>query len=262
MTSISVHRHEAEHRERLREEHASHHPPPLTSLHGSHGSTHAASHDPHPKHNAYNNHRTMEYDRLPPSRTLQNDKHSDRVSSELRRVQSSHNSAGSGSAKVASQIPLSSNVEDKEAARHALGASKSAAQLGPYDLSGHSQSEFNRHFQEFYRSQHHRDAMPGHVTSQLTRSASEPVISKLDLEEKRKKEERRNGVYASSESESDSGEDMEDKRDRYRRRMLRIVRRSRLKADVTQEKTVFFTTIGLITHKHRKGKCRVVIALF
>lgn len=196
----------------------------------------------------------MDYERLPPSRTLHNDsKHTERIPSDHRRLQQAHSGSGGASSnsnsKSSSHVPLNSNVEDKDPPRHTQTLLKNQAQLGPYDLS-HPHTEFTRHIHEFYRNQHIRDALPGH----MNRSSSEPAISKLDLEEKRKSEERLNGVYASSESESDSEEELEDKRERHRRRMIRIVKRSRLKMDANEKKFGFLNTMGLITHKDRRGK--------
>ncbi|XP_022083882.1 genetic suppressor element 1-like isoform X3 [Acanthaster planci] len=118
-----------------------------------------------------------------------------------------------------------------------------SSHLSQYDYD-RPHAEFNYHWQDLYRlSQQVRD----HSGVQLN-EVGEPVVSKLDLEGRKRTETRANGIYISSESDSDSEEETEVKRQRYRKRMHRIVRKSCMTLDDSEKKTNFFQVMGLVTH--------------
>lgn len=114
------------------------------------------------------------------------------------------------------------------------------------------QKEFDYHLQEFYRIQSLRDGVQSRNQNLLDGvEKEEVVVSKIDLEAKRRREIRASGIYVSSESESDTDEEMEVKRERYRRKMIRIATKSKMPLDKAEAKVTFLGAIGLVT-QHTK----------
>ena len=233
---------EQQHRDQLRMEHQGDSGRPL-SLRSPHG----RSEEPfRPKH--FKDHRTghsdhhipnqYEYDRIPHGidRTLHKDKPipnaHDKAWIEQRRAALGHSSTSARS------------VDHENGPHPASG--KSSVQSNQYDYDKpHAEAEFSYHLHEFYRK--NRDYPRG-------AAHGEPVVSKLDLEEKRRKEIRASGIYVSSDSESDSDEEVEEKRERYRRRMERIATKSNLPLDKSEGKIDFFQNMGLTTQGTKMGK--------
>lgn len=116
------------------------------------------------------------------------------------------------------------------------------------------QKEFDYHLQEFYRIQSLRDGVQNRNQSLLDgMEKEEVVVSKIDLEAKRRREIRASGIYVSSESESDTDEEMEVKRERYRRKMIRIATKSKMPLDKAEAKVTFLGAIGLVTQHTKEG---------
>ncbi|XP_071784922.1 uncharacterized protein [Asterias amurensis] len=122
--------------------------------------------------------------------------------------------------------------------------------LSQYDYDRpHAESNYH-HLQEFFRNQqvHELHNHSGDQPRVQLNETGEPVVSKLDLEGRKRIETRANGIYISSESETDSEEETVIKRERYRKRMHRIVNKSCLTLDKSEKKTNFFEVMGLVTH--------------
>ncbi len=241
--------HREHHRDQLRMDHHgdSGRPLSLRSPHSSRGEEpyrpklfkdHRTGHSDHHIPNQY------DYDRLPHQvldRTLHKDKamSNDKAWMEQRRAALGHHheSARSLDRDLA---------HENNGPHHTLPASGKSVQSNQYEYDK-PHAEFSYHLHEFYRKNQLRG--PGG-----DRSQSEPVVSKLDLEEKKLKEIRMSGIYVSSESESDSDEEDEEKRDRYRRKMERIATRSNLPLDKSETKIDFFQCMGLTTQGTKQGK--------
>lgn len=154
------------------------------------------------------------------------------------------------------RIPSPLNLQLQHSNKEKLSNHKNMPALKPPDMEK-PQKKFEFHYQEFQRIQSMRaDAQS---RNQNVREGAEKVgipvvISKLDLEAKKRREIRASGIYISSESESDSDEEMEAKRDRYRRKMLRITTRSKMPLDKAEEKVAFFGAIGLVSQQTKEGR--------
>ncbi|XP_033113112.1 genetic suppressor element 1-like [Anneissia japonica] len=173
-----------------------------------------------------------EYDRLPP-----NNIEPSALSS--KRVQSNHES-----------LSRSPHMNNSEAERIVTPAEKprnplkldrpSVATDYPYD----------------YRKQRNSEFVPQPINN-FTRSWMIPsdhnVISKLDLEEKKRQESRQIGIYFTSDSESDSEEDVEDKKERYRTKMEKISSKSCFPLDRSKAKMNLFQTVGLVTQRKKEA---------
>ncbi|XP_071824702.1 uncharacterized protein [Apostichopus japonicus] len=213
-------------------EHSKARPPPLI-----------ANHVPH----EYSNHRTAEP--LHSSSGLISHKaHSSAMSSD------EGQSFSVKKAKMNARIPSPLNLQLQHPPKEKLSNHKTMPVLKPLDMEK-PQKKFEFHYKEFQRIQSLRaDAQNRNqnLLEELDKDSIPVIVSKLDLEAKKRKEVRASGIYISSESESDSDEEMEAKRDRYRRKMLRITTRSKMPLDKTEDKVAFLGAIGLVSQQTKE----------
>lgn len=159
-------------------------------------------------------------------------------------------------AKMNARIPSPLNLQLQHPPKEKLSNHKTMPVLKPLDMEK-PQKKFEFHYKEFQRIQSLRaDAQNRNqnLLEELDKDSIPVIVSKLDLEAKKRKEVRASGIYISSESESDSDEEMEAKRDRYRRKMLRITTRSKMPLDKTEDKVAFLGAIGLVSQQTKEGK--------